>query len=343
MSDDTASRSVLSPAVGAAPDIDAALRPPHVGVVLPTREALRTNTPALLTAFASAAEERGLQSIWAGDSLLARPIFDPFTVLGAAAVLTRRLVLGTAVLLAPMRPPVLTAQAIASVDQLSGGRLIVGVGRGFDLPETQREFAAAGASFATRTRRLHETISFWRSLWADGRASIDAEYSHLDDEPVLPRVSRRGGPPIWLAGFGRSAFAAIGRLADGWLPYPPTPDDYGHGLAEVHEAADAAGRDPTTITPAVMITINIGENTASQQDLASYVQEFYGYPVEAVSLIQACRAGPTSKILAELRTYWDAGAQAFILRVASLGESERQLDAIAEGLLPEIAKWSAAP
>src|SRR5262245_51132810 len=117
----------------------ASTRPPHVGVVLPTREALRASAPALLTSFAAAADARGFHSIWVGDSLLARPIFDPFTVLATAAALTRHVLLGTAVLLAPMRPPVLTAQAIASLDQLSGGRLIVGVGRGFDLPETRRE------------------------------------------------------------------------------------------------------------------------------------------------------------------------------------------------------------
>jgi alkanesulfonate monooxygenase SsuD/methylene tetrahydromethanopterin reductase-like flavin-dependent oxidoreductase (luciferase family) len=312
---------------------------PHVGVVLPTREALRTSSPELLTSFALAAEERGFGSVWAGDSLLARPIFDPFTVLGAAAAVTRRVLLGTAVLLAPMRPPVLTAQAIASLDQLSRGRLIIGVGRGFDLPETRREFAAAGADFASRTRRMHDTIALWRTLWTNGRASIDTEYSHLDDEAVLPRVDQPGGPPVWLAGFGQNAFTDTGRLADGWLPYPPTPAEYRHGLTRVHEAAEAAGRVPTSITPALMVTINVGESTSSRRDLEAYVREFYGYPLEAVSLIQACRAGTASQILANLRAYWDAGARAFVLRLASLAEPERQLDAFAQDLLPQIERW----
>jgi alkanesulfonate monooxygenase SsuD/methylene tetrahydromethanopterin reductase-like flavin-dependent oxidoreductase (luciferase family) len=197
-----------------------------------TGSAARENT-GTLSSFALAAEERGFHSVWAGDSLLARPVFDPFTVLSAAAAVTRRVLLGTAVLLAPMRPPVLTAQAIASLDQLSGGRLIIGVGRGFDLPETRREFAAAGADFATRTRRLRDTVALWRRLWSDGRASMDTEYSRLDDEAVLPLVSRPGGPPVWLAGFGPNAFADTGRLADGWLPYPPTPDEYRHGRRQL--------------------------------------------------------------------------------------------------------------
>lgn len=338
--DPSGERSVTR-AAGAAPDSGAAAQRPQVGVVLPTREALRTNTPERMMSFALAAEERGFQSVWAGDSLLARPVFDPFTVLGAAAAVTQRVLLGTAVLLAPMRPPVLTAQAIASLDQLSRGRLIVGVGQGFDLPETRREFAAAGADFDTRTQRMRATVSLWRRLWADGRASLHTDYARLDDEAVLPRVSRPGGPPVWFAGFGPGAFWRTGRLADGWLPYPPTPGEYRNGLARVHEAAEAAGRIPTAITPAVMVTINVGESVSSQRDLDAYTREFYGYPLEAVSLIQACRAGTTTQLLADLREYWDAGARSFILRVASLVDPERQLDTLAQDLLPEIKRWSA--
>lgn len=108
----------------------------------------------------------------------------------------------------------------------------------------------------------------------------------------------------------------------------------------MHEAAEAAGRAPRSITPAVMVTVNVGEPTSSQRDLGAYVQEFYGFPLEAVSLIQACRAGPATRILADLRAHWDAGARALILRVASLVEPERQPEALAQDLLPQIEGWS---
>src|SRR5438270_8791193 len=163
---------------------------PQVGVVLPTREALRAGTPALVARFGEAAEAAGLDSVWAGDSLLARPLFDPFTVLATVGARTERVLLGTGALLAPLRHPVLAAQALASLDQLSGGRLIVGVGRGLDLPETRREFAAAGVPFEQRSRRLDDAISVWRALWRsspDAPAVFEAEYCTLDAVDFSPK------------------------------------------------------------------------------------------------------------------------------------------------------------
>lgn len=303
---------------------------------------MRNGTPQLILSFARQADERGFGSLWAGDSLLARPLFDPFAVLAAVAAVTTEVRLGTGVLLAPMRPPALAAQALASVDQLSGGRLTVGVGRGFDLPATRREFAAAGADFALRSRRMIDTITFWRQLWSspDGTATLDTPYAQLDAEPILPRPAQPGGPPIWMAGFGPAAFRQVGRLADGWLPYPPDPDQYRVGWEQVQEAAVAAGRDPAAITPAVMMTVNIGPDDISARDLEAYVAEFYGFPLEVVSQIQACHAGSSTKILDILHAYLDAGARSFVLRLASLDAPDHLLDALANTVLPTLDNWT---
>ena len=171
---------------------------------------------------------------------------------------------------------------------------------------------------------------------------MDTTYARLDDERVLPEVRQPGGPRVWLAGFGTTAFADAGRLADGWLPYPPTPDEYRHGLRRVRDAAEAAGRSRTSVEAAVMVTINVGETTPSRRELEAYVQEFYGYPLDGVSLVQACRTGTVGQVLADLRAYWDAGARSFVLRLASLDEPARQLDTVVEHLIPEIRSWSAA-
>lgn len=217
----------------------------------------------------------------------------------------------------------------------------MGVGQGFDLPESRREFAAAGAEFCQRTRRMVETIALWRDLWVqDGRASMRRPYCELDHDAILPAVTRPGGPPIWLAGFGPASFECTGRIADGWLPYPPDPEDYRNGWAAVTRAAYEAGRDPGAITPAVMITVNIGERASSELALEEYVGEFYGYPLELVSMIQACRAGTVDDVLAYMRAFWDAGARAFVLRVGSLAGLEEQLDLLADSVLPVVATWT---
>src|SRR2546423_4531159 len=169
----------------------------HLGLMLPTREAIRLRDASLISQVATAAERNGFDAVWAGDSLLARPLIDPFSALATAAAVTERVGIGTAALLAPMRPPVITAAALASLDQLSGGRLTVTVGRGFDLPETRAEYAAAGVPFEERTKRLEEVFSQWRTLWtSDESSEID-----LRPKPVQP-----GGPPLWLAGYGPAAF-----------------------------------------------------------------------------------------------------------------------------------------
>lgn len=315
---------------------------PHVGVVIPTREAMRSGTPGRVASFAALAENLGLDSLWAGDSLLARPLFDPFAVLATAAAVTTRPLLGTGVLLAPVRPPALTAQALASLDQLSAGRLVVGVGRGFDLPETRREFAAAGAEFEHRTQRMVETIALWRDLWSPGGVgSMKTSYAVIDAEEILPSPAQPGGPPIWLAGYGPASFRFVGQLADGWLPYPPSARDYHEGWQAVQEAAVGAGRDPASLTPAIMVTVNISTaaSPAAGRALEAYVAEFYGYPLELVSLIQACRAGTSAEIVDYLRGFWDAGARTLVLRLASVESPDEQLRALADTVLPVLREW----
>src|SRR5437588_3152085 len=313
---------------------------PHVGVVLPTREALRAGTPALVARFGEAAEAAGLDSVWAGDSLLARPLFDPFTVLATVGARTERVLLGTGALLAPLRHPVLAAQALASLDQLSGGRLIVGVGRGLDLPETRREFAAAGVPFEQRSRLLDEAVALWRDLWASGPdAVVDraGHYGVLEHVEFQPRPVGQAPPPVWLAGFGPAAFRRTARLADGWLPYPPTALQYREGWEAI--TGQAAGRDPDRITPALMATVAIGDPVSSQEMLERYVPTFYGYPLEIVSLLQACRAGPAATIVDWLREYWEAGARAFVIRLGSLDAPLRQLELLAGGVLAALRRW----
>jgi alkanesulfonate monooxygenase SsuD/methylene tetrahydromethanopterin reductase-like flavin-dependent oxidoreductase (luciferase family) len=274
----------------------------ELGVVLPTREALRHHDASLVSAVAVAAEANGFDAVWAGDSLLARPLIDPLTALATAAAVTERVRVGTAALLAPMRPPVLTAAALASLDQLSGGRLTVAVGRGFDLPETRAEYAAAGVPFEERTKRLNEVFSQWPTLWTSD------ESSEID---LRPKPAQPGGPPLWLAGYGPAAFRRTGQLADGWLPYPPTPELYAEGLAAVRSRAEEAGRDPNAITPACMVTVGF-----DQESLSRYVAEIYGYPLEVVSIIQACRAGSATELADWLAAYFEAGVRSFVIRLA---------------------------
>src|SRR2546429_1491286 len=151
---------------------------PKLGYLLPTRE--RTmggqEETAPLLALAERAERLGFDSIWVGDSLLARPRHEPLTLLAAVAARVPRVHIGTAVLLPALRNPVLLAHQVATLDQISEGRLILGVGIASDMPNIRAEFTAAGVPFEKRVGRLLEGLRLSRELWTGKPVSWDGRW-----------------------------------------------------------------------------------------------------------------------------------------------------------------------
>lgn len=166
---------------------------------------------------------------------------EPLVTLAAIAGVTRRLRLATGVLIAPLRPPLLLAKSAATLDVLSGGRLDLGVGVGWQ----REEFAGSGVAFAERWARLEDTLRACRALWRDVPASFDSPSVRFEGLRCEPRPVQRGGVPIWL---GLAATAAnlprLVELADGWMPMESGPGALAADLARVHAALRAAGRDP---------------------------------------------------------------------------------------------------
>src|SRR6202011_2755717 len=151
---------------------------------------------APLLALAERAEGLGFDLIWVGDSLLARPRHDPLTLLAAVAARTKKAELGTAVLLPALRNPVVLAQQIATLDQISQGRYILGVGIASDVPNIRAEFVAAGVPFEKRVGRLLEGLRLARSLWSGQPVNWDGRWK-LEHGVLSPTPCRAGGPPIW--------------------------------------------------------------------------------------------------------------------------------------------------
>jgi alkanesulfonate monooxygenase SsuD/methylene tetrahydromethanopterin reductase-like flavin-dependent oxidoreductase (luciferase family) len=292
-----------------------------LGVVLPTTN--RSVDPHGLVAFAREAEQLGFSSLWAGDTIL-RPVLEPLSVLAAVATATDRVMLGTAALLPALRRPVPSAQALASLDQLSGGRLTLAVGAGFP-GRSEVEYAAAGVPWERRFARLDDTVALWRQLWStQAETSYQGEVLRYDRLPVPIPPAQPGGPPLWLAGASPSALVRTGRLYDGWLPYPPTPDAYATGLAAVRTAA--AGRD---VTPALFVTLHVAES-GGREALAEFAQASYGRPLEAVETIQLLIAGPLEHIRAELARYADARHLVVRIGALDLATQRVQLERIAK-------------
>jgi alkanesulfonate monooxygenase SsuD/methylene tetrahydromethanopterin reductase-like flavin-dependent oxidoreductase (luciferase family) len=290
----------------------------RVGIMLPSRETAMTGKHDArgLVEFARAAEEAGFDSVWVGDSLLARTRADPMSILGAVAAVTQRVELGTAALIAPLRHPLLAAAQAATVDQLSAGRLVLGVGAGAPLPESRREFEAVGVPFAGRGRRLDEMVALWRETW-----SARGEFA-----AALP-PARPGGPPVWLAG-GDTA-KVIERVSagyDGWLPYLPDPNAYARAWDRIRAQA------VRELTPGLYATVNLSGSRADDQ-LDDYMRAYYGQPLEVMRYVQAIRGGSVEECLDWLARYVDAGARHLILRIGSLTAHP---ESVAEQLLPAL-------
>lgn len=226
--------------------------------------------PGAVTRFAREAEALGADSLWVGDRLLApvtpevgyagtssmpvqfRAPMDPFTVLAAAAAVTTRPLLGTSVLNAPYYPPPVLARSLTTLDVLSGGRLITGLGSGWS-PE---EFRAVGVPMKQRGARLDECLDILDALWTKNPAEyhgrhFDIDQAHADLKPV-----QQPGPPVYLGGYSPAALDRAARRADGWLPTAVVPGfdpaRIAAGAARVREGAAAAGRPE----PGLILRVN---------------------------------------------------------------------------------------
>ena len=269
--------------------------------------------------FARAVEDLGFDSLWANDSLV-RPRIEALTFLSAAAAVTDRITLGTAALQPVLRRPVQTAQVLASIDRLSGGRLAVAVGAGFPgLSEV--EYAASEVPWPRRFARLDDTVTLWRQLWNTKEpSSFHGAVLHLDNIPAGITPFGESGPPVWLAADTVRARARAGRMYDGWLPYPPTPQGYRSGWVEVRDAAQRAGRAVDAVTPALFVTVLVTEDAdGGRAALDHFATRTYGFGIDVVEQIQTFAAGTPDAVTARLANFVDAGARHLVCRVGVLG------------------------
>ena len=302
---------------------------PRLGYLLPTRERIMDGQPetASLLALAERAEALGFDSVWVGDSLLARPRHDPLTLLAAVAARTRRVELGTAVLLPALRNPVVLAQQVATLDRIAEGRLILGVGIASDGPNIRAEFEAAGVPFDKRVGRMVEGLALCRALWTGKPVDWNGRWkvkSACSARRRIGRAARRSG----LA--ARSPRRANGRAGCSMAGSPTRPASRSiRPMAEVQAAARAAGRDPAALTGAMYLTLAIDEDAArADARINTYLERYYGMRADIMRKRQMCYAGPAAGAAAWLKAYAEAGASHLVLRFA--GDPERQLETAAQ-------------
>lgn len=297
--------------VGEAANKDAKLTV-KLGYLIPTRESImggQHGTKALIDA-GKRAQGLGYDSLWVGDSLTARPRHDPLTLLAGLATSVADVALGSAVLLPALRNPVVLAQQLATIDQLSTGRLIVGAGIAGDMSAIHAEFAAAGVPFEKRVGRFMEGFRLMRALWQGEPVDWDGRWQ-LHQQSVAPVPYREGGPPIWIGTASEAGLKRTARHFDGWFPIGPDPVTLAERRTRLLEH-----RGEKPITSALYATIAVMDDEAlAMTAIDDYLAEYYGVPGSVMRKVQTCCGGNLDTVLRFLRSYVDVGVEHLVLRI----------------------------
>ncbi len=313
----------------------------NFGVLLPTRGVLvyadganpRTEFNWQL---AETAERRGYDSVWIGDSITSKPRLEPLTMMAAVAARTSRVKIGTAVLLSALRHPVHLAHAVATIDNISNGRTIlgVGVGRG-DNDMYVREHAAVGVPIKERAARMEEGLRLVRALWTQERVTNREGYYPLDSvalepKPVQPSV------PIWISSNRvQRGLRRVAEMGDAWITNVPSPDTFRDCWNRIQEYGQETGRDLSGLRKALYISVNLNPEEDALSEGDKFMRAYYGRPYEAVSKQLLCVFGPPEQCVKAIREYHEEGVDYFIVRFAS-SDQTGQLARFSSEVLPSV-------
>ena len=320
---------------------------PKIGLLLPTRGLLLGDTPPqdadLVLRLAQRAEQAGLDSVWVGDSLTAKPRLEPLATLAAVAARTSRVRLGTSVLLMALRHPVLLAQTLATVDLISRGRLLIAAGVGGAFNDEQRqEWRNAGVAASRRTSRMEEMVRVIKGLGAGASVKHQGRHFQFDAMEMRPMPAQSEGVPILLAchwRFHRPGEKSVGEaqvqraasLGDGLISISDTPQEYAQMVQRFDSVAADLGRDPQALEKVMYLTVNVDpDRLRAEADAERYLTGYYG------ANIWGDRWGPfgdAARVKERLQEYAGAGAQTLVVRLAT-HEPERQLDLFLDKVAP---------
>src|SRR6266550_490973 len=236
----------------------------EIGLLLHTRQLIRQDDALQsfqqLWSDAMQAEELGFDHIWLGDSVtvLDKARGDCLTTMAALAARTSQIRIGAVPMLPALRNPVLLAHALATVDVISKGRIILGVSVGPVRDYIQRQFAACGVPPQEKAGRLGECIEIMRRLWAEKTINYDGRYYKLSEVGILPQPAQKQGIPIWIAADrNENGFKRVGRLGDGWVTLAPTLERFTVARRKVDRYAQENGRAGKCPVSALYATFNI--------------------------------------------------------------------------------------
>ena len=311
----------------------------RLGILIPHRQVIITSArrPAVEECWTIArmADAAGMD-LWVGDSIVAKPRLEPLTTLAYMAAITKRARLGTAVLLPALRQPTVLAHALANIDQISQGRLVLGLGVGWALPEIEREWEACGQNHKGRVRDLEEHIAIWRRLWSGEPVTYEGAGFKLTDHTIGPLPWTEQGPPIFItAGNRGQLFPAqldrFARLGDGIITTYLTDADIRDLRNQCDEALARHGRKLPGFPMCVYTTVRLDDDVArAEATTATFIRQYYGTAMNHPGLMGL---GPADKVIEILKRYEIAGVTDLCIRFAGTDQIA-QMEQFIEQVVP---------
>jgi probable F420-dependent oxidoreductase len=291
--------------------------------------------PGEFRSYFARVEELGFDSAWTQEAVLgAGPQLSPIEAMTYAAACTQRMRLGCVVFVSTLHSPVHLAKSLSSLDQLSRGRLDVGIGTGGKA----RPFAAFGMSPDRYIARFTEGLALMKALWTEPRVTFDGEFWQLKDAPMEPKPFQKPHPPVWFGANGVPALRRAVRLGDGFFGAgsAPTPR-FAEQVRVVQDALAESGRPAADFPIAKRIYIAVDDDTArARQRMNAAMERLYGRRVPDIEA--AAVAGTADECVGEVRRVADAGAG--LILFTTMFDHAEQAERLAAEVVPRVAAGS---
>ncbi|PYM14356.1 MAG: LLM class F420-dependent oxidoreductase [Candidatus Rokuibacteriota bacterium] len=264
-------------------------------------------------------EQLGYESIWTGDHIIlptggttqypytadgsfplasTENFLEPFTLLAYVAAVTKRVKIGTTVIILPYRNPIEQAKMLSCLDVLSGGRLICGVGVGW----LEKEFEVLGASYKDRGPVSDEYIEIFKTLWTEDEPTFNGRFYSFDGITMYPKPVQKPHPPIWVGGHSKAAVRRAARLGDAWHPTRQTREHVAQHLPYLREEAERIGRDPRTITISLKRSLEFTDIGLSGQVLRRSGGSLIGTTQDVIDDVRRCQDIGIDQLTFDFRT-----------------------------------------
>ena len=275
------------------------------------------------------------------DSDQSADFYEALTTIGYLAAKTSRVRIGVACLVMPTRNPIYAAKQLATLDHLSGGRLIAGVGLGSKASRESSEFDVFGVPFSARARMTDEFVEAMRAIWTQPLATYSGRHVEFKDAEIYPKPLQKPGPEVWVGGWTDAAARRTGRIGDGWVPGWLSPSEMARGAVIVRDTAKENDRDPSKITIAVeKLTVIDTDRDAAMARAIPTVQtssQTYERDVDQIQFaLDRHIFGSVDDVKRRVGEFVDAGVTHFELKFIypTMDELTRQMELWAAEILP---------